>query len=453
MTSPDRHVPSGAYGGSASSGNNVANLQAVTWAGARDAVIANVFGAFNGAGTANSDLMGNAHAALNAAGSAAQIAGNAQQTAVGVQTSTASNASVVAGMTASQQGLSYGGTVFTDIFNRQTLQPGYQSFATGPVASLVITNQECGLPVAGNQGSGNVIVLSTTQTQTDYQAVSVVMGSGGGWGSPETFLIARAAASLATFACAKIAAGRVALGYGTRQGMATTITEMGWTGARVNTGDTVVLEAIDSLYTLFVNGLEILQWADTGQLTPIGQPNRSFGFGVSYTAGNFGGGNFSYNAAGLTAVDMKAPPMVGTGWSFQMANQAVVAAQVGNPYVFPAGTFSAPVTSNNVTVLDPGAGHVQIQKSGWYGISVKYQVDKALTAFRSYLFAASGPSVPLSIVREGPLTPAPDQSYCTGATFALYLPAGSVVAPGYYIQSSANITGSQTFFDGALLSY
>ncbi|BAW09986.1 hypothetical protein KP696_10535 [Nocardia seriolae] len=41
----------------------------------------------------------------------------------------------------------------------------------------------------------------------------------------------------------------------------------------------------------------------------------------------------------------------------------------------------------------------------------------------------------------------------TGATFVLYLTAGQVVAPGYFLNSAANITGPATYFDGTLLSY
>ncbi|WP_405164708.1 hypothetical protein OG203_06210 [Nocardia sp. NBC_01499] len=450
MTSPDRHVPSGAYGGSASSGNSIANLQAVTWAGARDAVIANVMGAFSDVGTASTDLNGNAHAALSAANTAAQSAGNAQQTAVNVQTTTASNASVVAGMTAAQQGLSYGGTVFTDLFDRQSLQPGYHTFTTGQVASPVITNEQCGLPSVGNQGSGNVIGLSTTTTQTDDQAVSVVMGSGGGWGSPETFLIARAAADLSTFACAKVSSGRVVLGFGMRTDDTTTISEARCLAVRVNTGDTVLLEAIGPLYTLYVNGLEILQWPDGAQMTPVGAANRSFGFGVSYSTGRFGG-HFSFNAAGVTAVDMKPPPTVGTGWSLQMAAQGSVAAPAGSN-LFPAGTFSGPVTSNNVTVLDQGSGRIQIQKSGWYSVTVKYIVNGNLPTIRADVCTAAGPGVALMVARKGPTTPQ-DPSFNAGATFVLYLPSGYVVAPGYYIPRSVNILGPATCFDGALLSY
>ncbi|WP_225725452.1 MULTISPECIES: hypothetical protein [unclassified Nocardia] len=450
MTSPDRHIPSGAYGGSASSGNNIANLQTVTWVGARDAVIANVMGAFSNVGTSSTNLMDNAHAALSAANIAAQSAGNAQQTAVNVQTTTASNASVVAGMTASQQGLNYGGTVFTDIFNRQSLQPGYNTFTTGQVANLVITNQQCGLPSVGNQGSGNVTALSTTTTQTDDQAVSVVMGSGGGWGSPETFIIARAASDLATFACAKVSSGRIALGYGIRKDAITTFSETRWTSARVNTGDTVLLEAIGSTYTLYVNGLEILEWPDGAQMTPIGVANRSFGFGVSYATGRFGG-NSSFNAAGLTAVDMKPPPMVGTGWSLRMTAQGSVTAQAG-VNLFPTGTFSGPVTSNNVTVLDQGTGRIQIQKSGWYSITVKYTLDSGLATIRADVCMASGPGMAPQIARTGALT-AQAQSYSAGAAFVLYLPAGYVVAPGYYIPNGAKILGPGTYFDGALLSY
>lgn len=450
MTSPDKRVPSGAYGGSTSTGNNIANLQAVTWAGARDAVVANVMGAFSGVDTANTNLMGNARTALDAATTAGQSAGNAQQTAVDVQLTTASNASVVASMTASQEGLNYGGTVFTDIFDRPALQPGYTTFTTGQLAAPVIVNEQCALPKTGNQGSGHVVLLSKTTTQTDDQAVSVVMGSGGGWGSPETFLIARASVDLATFACAKVASGRVALGYGTRTGGVTTFVEVRSMPAHVNTGDTVLFEAIGCDYTLFINGQQILQWCGKSNMTPVGAANRSFGFGLSYTPGWFGG-NRSFNAAGLTAVDMKAPPMVGTGWSLQMASGGSVAAVVGTNR-FPANTFGGAVTSNNATVLDQGAGRVQIKKAGWYAINVVYRTSASPFIMCADVCTAPAPEAALKIARRGAFTSqAPSTS--AGVTAVLYLTEGSIVVPGYHIPSATNIVGPATYFDGTLLSY
>lgn len=450
MTSPDRRVPSGAYGGSTATGNNIANLQAVTWAGARDAVVASVMGAFSGVDTANTNLMGNARTALDAATTAGQSAGNAQQTAVDVQLTTASNASVVASMTASQEGLNYGGTVFTDIFDRAALQPGYNTFTTGQIAAPVIVNEQCALPKTGNQGSGHVVLLSKTTTQTDDQAVSVVMGSGGGWGSPETFLIARASVDLATFACAKVASGRVALGYGTRAGGITTFVEVRSMPAHVNTGDTVLFEAIGCDYTLFVNGQQILQWCGKSNMTPVGAANRSFGFGLSYTVGWFGGSR-SFNAAGLTAVDMKAPPMVGTGWSLQMAAGAGVPAIVGTS-LFPSNAFSSgSATSNNVTVLDRGAGRIQVLKAGWYAVNLKFQTSASQSGMCADIHTSPGPDLPLGPARRGALT-AQAPSTSAGVTAVLYLTAGSVVVPGHHLPSATNLI-APTSFDGTLLSY
>ncbi|WP_019932354.1 hypothetical protein [Nocardia sp. BMG111209] len=449
MTSPDRHVPSGAYGGSASSGNNITNLQSVTWAGARDAVVAQVLGAYSGVGTANTNLIGNAHSALAVADTAAQNAGNAQQTAVDVQATTASNASVVAGLTASQQGLAYGGTVFSDTFDRAALLPGYTTFTTGQIASPVITAGQCALPRTGNQGAGTVIALSATTTQTDDQAISVVLGSGGGAGSPESFLVARAAADLGTFVCAKVVSGRVALGYGTRRGTSTVVTEARWSSAQVNPGDTVLLEAIDSTYTLYLNGIEILQWPDGAQMTPVGAANRSFGFGLSYTVGWLGGA-YSFNAAGLTAVDMTPPPIVGTGWSLQTAAGASVAVSAGTN-ALPVNTLAGTATSNNVTVLDQGSGRVQIRTAGWYGVTVKFTLDRYLGGVRADVYTASGPGLSPKGARQGQMSTL-DGNNAAGGTFVLYLPAGSVVAPGSYLTAGANL-GPNTYFDGALLSY
>ncbi|APA95631.1 hypothetical protein [Nocardia seriolae] len=38
-------------------------------------------------------------------------------------------------------------------------------------------------------------------------------------------------------------------------------------------------------------------------------------------------------------------------------------------------------------------------------------------------------------------------------TFTVYLAAGSVVCPGYYLSGNATITGPNTYFDGAFISY
>ncbi|WP_019932356.1 hypothetical protein [Nocardia sp. BMG111209] len=65
------------------------------------------------------------------------------------------------------------------------------------------------------------------------------------------------------------------------------------------------------------------------------------------------------------------------------------------------------------------------------------------------LWWAPSPAGPWSILQSG----YPLAASAAAETFVVYLAAGSVVCPGYSSPVSSTVTGPNTYFDGAFISY
>lgn len=450
MTSPDKEVPAGAYTGPSSSGGGLPGLQQITWQAAQQSIISNVMGSFQGFGNANSNLNATTKQALVAANSAQAGAVQAQTTATALQNTTASNSAVLAGLSAAQTGQQTGGTVFSDIFGRTVLGPNYSVFKTGPVADLVVANGQVQLNQSGDQNTGNVVALSSTVTQTNDQMVSAVMGAANQAPSSSMKIIVRSAPDLSTFVYARVYSNSIYLGYGTRSNGTTNFNDWTSAGATVNTGDTVSVQAQGPTYEVLVNGAPVVGFSDTSVVSPVGASNRSFGFGCQYYwSGLFP--YFSFAVAGLAAADLSSPPVVGTGWGLYRINTVGVA-QAKGEFAVAAGTFDSTHQANGVTVVNLGLGQVQVQKSGWYAVAVglMYSGNDA-QPIRADIWTAPSPTGTWSLTRTGALTSVGVVAYSAGMSTVLYLPAGSVVAPGYLLNANNSLIGPNTYFDGALL--
>ncbi|WP_225725450.1 MULTISPECIES: hypothetical protein [unclassified Nocardia] len=450
MTSPDKSVPAGAYTGTV--GGNISALQAVTFESARASVLAGVANAFSVAAGSGSNMNLATQNALNAAISARSNAGTANSTANAAQGSTAANSTVISGLLAGQKAQDGGGSVFIDNFTRSTLGPDYATFKVGPVADLVVANGEVGLAQDGDQNSGYVLAVNTAHaTRTDDQAVSAVMGTDRGSDVIGAVLIARAASDLSTFVWALIGRTGVNLGCGTRTGNNFTYTTWASQSASVHTGDTVTLDCVGNTYQVVVNGAAVASAVDSCKVSPVGPANRYFGFGSQYYwSGLFW--SFSFNIAGLTAADLAAPTVSGTGWSLQCLLSSVNAPS--GEIRFPAGTFDTlRLPPSNVTIIDQGRGQVQVNKAGWYAISIAYYLASPITSgIGCDLWWAPSTAGPWT-TRSGYNQASGMSNSAAAETFTVYLAAGSVVCPGYSTTANSTITGPNTYFDGAFISY
>lgn len=450
MTSPDKSVPAGAYTGT--TGGNISALQSVTYESAHASVVATVMSSFAGVITSGATMNRATQQALQTATNAQSSAGNANSTANAAQGSTAANSTAINNLLAGQKAQDGGGSVFTDIFNRETLGPDYTTFKQGPVADLVITYGEVGLAQDGDEGTGFVLAVNNAKsTKTDDQSVSAVMGQDRNSDAAAAVLIARATSDLSSFVFATANRTSVAIGRATRTANGVTTTVWASRGAQVHTGDTLALNCVGTTYRLLVNGAAVISANDTGVTSPVGPANRYFGFGCQYNwSGLFW--SFSFNIAGFTAADLAAPTVSGTGWSLQQTGS--VSAPSGG-LRFPANTFDTErVPTSNATVIDRGRGQVQVTKAGWYAISLAYNTTSPIVSPNGCeLWWAPTTAGPWTVLRSGATQVSSEYNTAAAQTFTVYLAAGSLVCPGYSITSNATITGPDTYFDGAFISY
>ncbi|MEV6070266.1 hypothetical protein AB0L82_27290 [Nocardia sp. NPDC052001] len=451
MTSPDKSVPAGAYTGTA--GGNISALQAVTFESAHASVVSSITNAFAGAASGGGSLNAVTQHALNAATNAQSSAGNANSTATDAQGSTTANSTVISGLLAGQRAQDGGGSVFTDIFDRAALGPDYTTFKVGPVADIVIADGEAGLAQNGDEGTGFVVAVNTAHTtKTDDQAVSAVMGSDRNSDLIGAVLIARAATDLSTFVWAVASRTQASIGYGTR--INGTFNFVTWSTAStpVHTGDTLTLDCVGSTYALLVNGAPVTSATDPGRATPVGASNRAFGFGSQYYWTGLRW-SFSFNIAGLNVADLAAPTVSGTGWSLMCLSTSV--SVPSGELRFPANTFDTlRVPASNVTIVDQGRGQVKVTKAGWYAISIAYNLNTAVTYGPACdLWWAPTTAGPWAVLRNGRNMAGNTSNTAAADTFTVYLPAGALVCPGYAITVNNTITGPNTYFDGAFISY
>ncbi|WP_330185018.1 hypothetical protein OHB26_16385 [Nocardia sp. NBC_01503] len=451
MTSPDKSVPAGAYTGTA--GGNISALQAVTFESAQASVVSSISTAFAGAAGGSGSLNAATQHALNAATNAQSTAGNANSTANAAQGSTTANSTVISGLLAGQRAQDGGGSVFSDIFDRDTLGPDYLTIKVGPVADLVITNGEVGLAQQGDEGTGFVLAVNTARaSKTDDQAVSAVMGSDRSSDLIGAILIARAAADLSSFVWSVSSRTQTSIGYGTYTGGNFHFTPWTTVSAPVHTGDTVTLDCVGSTYALLVNGAPVASATDPAKASPVGPSNRHFGFGSQYYWTGIRW-SFSFNIAGLNIADLAAPTVSGTGWSLMCLSTSIGAPS--GELRFPANTFDTQrVPASNVTIIDQGRGQIQVTKAGWYAISIAYNLTAVvINGPACDLWWAPTSAGPWAILRNGHNATNSVGNTAAAEIFTVYLPAGSLVCPGYSLNVNATITGPNTYFDGAFISY
>lgn len=465
MTSPDRSVPSGAYSGTAGAADSLPSLQAVTWAGAQASILSSVLGSFASLSAAGTTLNSGTTQALSTAGAAASTAAGAQSTAQSTQSVAAANAAQIAAMTAQQTSQGTGGVSFSDSFTRSTLGPGYTVFSSGQVAGLVVAGGQVELNQTGDESSGSVVALSTTTLATDNQSVSIVLGAANQASNAAVDIYVRAAVDLSTFVYAGIRSGSVYLGYGTRSGGVTSYN--GWTSgpATAATGDTVTVTAVGAAYEVQINGIPVLGYTDSGQVSPVGAANRSFGFDGEYVwTGLFG--YFGFAVAGLSAADLASPTgATGTGWSLMRLNSTGAAQPKGESPV-QAGTFDTISASAGVTVSSLSLGAVEVPQSGWYLIDATFYLSGQDTQIRADLWEAANLGGPWSMLRAGATTNQISAEFdgsgnetdvgqvtSVAGSFVVYLTGGTFVAPGLKLNVANTVIGPNTHFDGSLLNY
>ncbi|WP_155981983.1 hypothetical protein [Nocardia sp. BMG111209] len=456
MTSPDRKVPAGAYVGS-SAPNNVANLQAVNWAGIAQGTIADLLTSYQSVNTAGQILNGANATAAASASAAVSGSGAAQSTASAAQNTAAANSASVASLLPPTTPSGTPGSTLSDTFARTTLGSAYNPIKSGSVANLVIVGNQVELDSTGsNSGTGSVVALDTTTLLTDDQSVSLVIGAANNSASAATGIVLRADPNLLTFAYAWIYSNQVHIGAGTRSGGTNAYSDWTSGSVTVNSGDTVTFTAIGANYQLLVNNYPVLGYSDSTGTVPTGSGRRSIGFACSYNSGNF-----SFAVAALNAADRSAAVPTGTGWSLVRGSTVSVASAAGAGMRV-TGVYDTVRQAADVTVVSVGAGQVQVNRAGWYLISAAFNFTNYDVLMRTELWSAPSLGGTWGLLRAGAVGSPYDtdsngnsvaNSNATSGSFVVYLPKGAVVAPGLTTTNSNALVGPFTCFDGALLNW
>lgn len=451
MTSPDRKVPSGAYVGS-SAPNNVANLANVNWAGIEQATVANLMGSFQGVSTASQSMNGNNATSATAAEAAASGSGTAQSTASAAQNTAAANSVSIAGLQGPPPQPTGPAVTFSDNFTRAALGADYTTFKNGTVTDLVIIGNQVRLDPGGTNTGGDVMALHATKAATDNQSVSLTMGSGPDAAYSGTGLILRADPQLATFAYIWAFAGKISIGAGRRSGGTHYYNDWAVMPYPVNPGDTVTFTVVGKNYQVLVNNYPVIGYTDAAESVPAGAGARSLGFGLSVT-----NSKLSYTATALTAGDKPSIPATGIGWSLSRASTTALDQPAGTLRRI-NGVFDTLGQAANVSIINLGAGQVQVNRAGWYLITAKFQVGAFDGAMRTDLWWAPNLGGSWSLLRAGAAgnyleLDGTGGSVCTSGSFVVYLPKGAVVAPGISTNRNNQFTGPFIYFDGALLNW
>ncbi|MEV6070267.1 hypothetical protein AB0L82_27295 [Nocardia sp. NPDC052001] len=454
MTSPDRKVPSGAYVGS-SAPNNVANLQSVTWAGVQQATVANLFASYQGVNTASQNMNGDNDTSAAAANAATAGSNTAQSTGSAAQNTAAANSAAIATLLPPPPPATTPGSTFADNFTRATLGPNYATVKSGAVADLIISSNQVRLDPNGNTGTGSVIALNINPLLTDSQSVSLVMGAANNAANVATGIILRADPQLTTFAYAWVYSTGIYIGSGTRSAGTNTYNDWTSLATTVNSGDTVTFTAVGSNYQVLVNNAPVLGFSDAAGTVPTGPGRRGVGFGCSYSSGKF-----SFSVAGLTAADQQTAAPTGTGWSL-LRGSTLGANRGAGSMTRLTGVFDTVRQAANVSIVSLGAGQIQVNRAGWYLISIAYNFSALDYSMRTELWSAPSIGGSWGMVRAGAVgNPGSSDDngtygdcYSSSGSFVVYLSKGALVAPGLSTNTSNSLVGPYTCFDGALLNW
>ncbi len=410
---------------------------------------------FTGLQTWANDLETQASDAINQANEAAA-------TATATQTTVTANSTAIAALTAGATASASGGLAFSDLFPTWD-SSNYTMFTTGGVAALELLAGQLALNQTGDSSTGDVVALSNTPYETGAQSVSIVLGAANSAGNTYAGLYLCAAATLATFVAALVYSNQVLLCSGTRSGGTTSyVARESATGLSISTADTVTLQATPQsdgtmIYDVLVNGAVVgTPWHDTGAIVPVGSAYRSFGFSQSY---NWNGvfGSFGFAVASLTAADMTAPAVVGTGWNLYMASATSVALPGSSWQPLAASTLDTQGPLKGATVTTLGTGVITIQAPGWYLVDwCCYLASDAGTsnAFQAGIYQqpAGGAKV---LVKEGAHVEG-NQVYMVKITALVQCAVGDQISPAVNQAGSNSVVGSPsgaiTYFSGALVS-
>lgn len=385
-------------------------------------------------------------------------------TVTGMQNNIQSSASAIAALTTTQTSQQTGGASITENFTTTGALSTYSTWVMGGDnlgTGVQLYVRASGDLVIGGSPSvpGIMSALNTQQMATDDHQVSMVMAATGSQQAATTLII-RAAADWSKFVYCNVYgnSGIAYMGYGSYAGSVWTFHD--WTSVQVagSQGKTLALKAIGNTYTFTINGVLALSHTDTAGNAPTGSSYRSVGLAMQVASAPLGGYYFGWDIGSFNAVDLSAPPVVGTGWSIYRAATSSVSMSSGT-WSLLGTTFDTQGPLSGVTLTTLGNGTITITKSGWYAVSFR-AVWSGVAGNGAYFLAAiqyypAGGGSSYRII--GGDTDNGSGAYTACCSGLIQLTAGDVIRPTVYQPSNGALVGApapgdSTFFTGALVS-
>lgn len=293
----------------------------------------------------------------------------------------------------------------------------------------------------------------------DHQATTVAT-----WTDPNsqtyTGLIVRAAGDMSSFVYFLVYQSSADLGYGTWNAATGTWTFTDWGTAPVTlqVGATVTLAASGNTYIGSINGTGVVSHSDLlGQAT-VGKPNRSVGLISKQNVDGWGNVSIGWAAGSFNATDTSQPTTLGTGWSlFMGSNTPVGYPNSSDGLIHPLSkVFDTQRQLANVTLVDLGAGSIQIQKAGWYALSFACEFVSTYPTEGAVGFLLTPAGGTQTMARIGAAVNS--TTVVATASNLIYCQVGDQIQPGVVGSGSGSGQiqgyggGFITYFEGALVS-
>lgn len=399
------------------------------------------------------------------------LTSDAQAAAASIKTAAANLSTVVAGLQAAAGAGSFSGNSVSVTFTGTSATLGsaftLTHSGTGDLTYQLVSGKAQWVGTTATQRKV-VGVYNATQTLTDYQKVSMVLGSdiGGGTANPSyNYLYGRMNAAGTQYVYAKVGGGQAVVGY--NSGAGETPFTGGTASATYYPGATVTLTcglstSAQKTFALAIDGSYIFgSLVDSGAASVQGASNRYTGIGsVAATYPGVSPGALSTRQSigaslgGFAFYDNVPPTYKGS--AFRASNLTATAMSVTATSALMPNSWYAATGANTWSTTDytytPGTNNkLQVAKEGWYYFNIVQGCTNASVSGggRSRLTIWKNGSVH----SYGPETNYVNATGSVGASYSgmIYLLANEYIQPGY--QSSwahslwtADTSGLQTYF-------
>ena len=281
-------------------------------------------------------------------------------------------------------------------------------------------------------GSGTTYVNYVTPTDTDYQVVSMTLGSLNllGGGSTENTLIGRANSAMTTMVYFAMYDGTGYL-FARVAGVNTVLKSIPYTPVvgdyQLECGNPETSTLLE--FNVFCNGIPILSCIDSGAVSQYGASNRLSGFWMT----SAGAGDYPASVNSWGVYDNPPPAAVGSGFRQYRASTTVVGVGTGaGVTLLPNNFFDTNQQCTSDITSEPGSNNqITVSVSGWY--SVKVAVYTSGTG--------SGQLTGVALYHNGSVVDMGNQTATTGNfvvadKFDVYCEAGDTLQPGFYTSYS-----------------